>query len=72
MDSNSKCDSEAIIDFKKPRNRTLEHAKDYEKFYKDLAYFMGINNMRGFEKQMVLHLLNSFYFTGYDIESGFS
>jgi hypothetical protein len=63
--------TEEIIKFKNTRNRTLENAKGYEEFSKQLQFFMQINNMCAAERRMVLHMLNCFYFTGFDIENGY-
>jgi hypothetical protein len=51
------------------RNRNLENAKGFSEFRKQLEFFMRTNNFSENERLCVMHLLNSFYFMGKDIEN---
>lgn len=51
------------------RLKTIDHAIHFDKFLIDLRTFMCKNNFKQEEFQSVLHLMNSFYFMGGDIEN---
>lgn len=53
------------------RLRTIENAKDFERAWDHFKKFMQLNNFKQEEIQSVIHLVNSFYFMGDDVENYF-
>lgn len=50
------------------RMKTIESAKGFKEFKKQLEFFIGINNFSAYERHCIIHMLNSFYLMGADAE----
>ena len=53
----------------KRRMRSIEHAIGHKEFWVSFQDFLGKNNFSHEEMMAVMHMLNSFYFMGADLEN---
>lgn len=59
-----------MSEFEIPRRmRSIDAAKGFDEAWRNFKNFMLINNFQRHEHEAVLHLINSFYFMGKDIEN---
>ena len=53
---------------RKHRHKTIDNARGYKEFFKEIEYFMQLNGFKSIEIGLIIHAMNSLYYFGFPVE----